>query len=34
MKIELLKQAVTDPLFMKDSEEVNKDFERLDTETL
>ena len=34
MKIELLKEAVKDHLFMEDLEEVNRDFERLDTEAL
>ena len=33
-KIELLKEAVKDPLFMEDLEEVNRDFDRLETETL
>ena len=33
-KIELLKQAVSDPLFMEDLQEVNREFDALNNETL
>jgi hypothetical protein len=33
-KLNLLKQAIKDPLFMNDLEEVNKDFDLLENETL
>ena len=33
-KIELMKQAAEDPLFLEDMNEVNKDFSLIDHETL
>lgn len=33
-KLELLKQAAFDPLFLSDIKEINEDFNRIDSETL
>jgi HJR/Mrr/RecB family endonuclease len=33
-KLEILKEAMSDPLFLSDMQEVNKDFDAIDDETL